>query len=109
MSKRFARRVEDFVCVRCGARVAGDGYTNHCPACLWSLHVDVHPGDRAESCGGAMRPVAVEDKGGKRTITHRCEKCGAERRCRTSPGDDDAALYALAREAAQAATGRRRT
>ena len=109
MSKRFARRVEDFVCGNCGAEVTGDGYTNHCPACLWSLHVDVNPGDRAESCGGAMRPIGIETKGGKRALVHRCEKCGAERRCKTSPGDDAEALYALARASAEAVIGKRRT
>ena len=24
----------------------GNGYTNHCPKCLWSKHVDINPGDR---------------------------------------------------------------
>jgi hypothetical protein len=105
MSKRFARTLEDFVCANCRASVAGDGYTNHCPKCLWSRHVDVNPGDRAEECGGKMRPVRVEDKGGKRTLLHVCEKCGAERRCKSSAQDDPEALYALARDAA---TGRTR-
>jgi RNHCP domain len=106
MSKRFARRIEDFVCTHCGAGATGDGYTNHCPKCLWSAHVDVHPGDRAESCGGAMRPVAVEDKGGKRALVHRCERCGAERRCKTAPDDDLDAILAVARRASEAALGR---
>jgi hypothetical protein len=109
MSRRFARRVEDFVCAHCGTAVTGDGYTNHCPNCLWSLHVDVNPGDRAEKCGGAMRPIAVETKGGKRALLHRCETCGVERRCKTSPQDDANAIFALAREAAEAAIGKRRT
>ncbi|MCM0019996.1 MAG: RNHCP domain-containing protein [Tagaea sp.] len=108
MSKRFARNVEDFVCARCGTAVTGDGYTNHCPKCLWSAHVDVHPGDRAETCGGAMRPIGVEEKGGKRALVHRCETCGAERRCKTSPRDDANALYALARASAEASIGRTR-
>jgi hypothetical protein len=105
MSKRFARRIEDFVCANCGASVSGDGYTNHCPKCLWSRHVDVNPGDRAEECGGNMRPVRVEDKGGRRALLHRCEKCGAERRCKVSSRDGSEAIYALARAAA---TGRTR-
>ncbi len=107
MSGSFTRRVEDFTCVKCGAKTRGDGYTNHCPKCLWSLHVDVAPGDRAEDCGGAMRPVGVEDKGGKRSIVHVCDKCGITRRCRTSPGDDADAIYALARSAAEGVIGRR--
>jgi hypothetical protein len=109
MSKRFARNVEDFVCAKCATKVTGDGYTNHCPKCLWSLHVDVNPGDRAETCGGAMRPVTVETKGGKRALLHRCETCGAERRCKVSSRDEPSAIYALARDAAESAIGKRRT
>ena len=52
--KKFIKVKEDFVCEHCGAEVKGDGYTNHCPKCLWSKHVDVHPGDRAAECGGMM-------------------------------------------------------
>ena len=95
MAKRFARNIEDFACVACGRLVEGDGYTNHCPACLTSLHVDSNPGDRAAGCGGIMRPVGLETAGGKRSIVFRCEKCGVVRRCRASPGDSEAALIAL--------------
>ncbi|MFA6992594.1 MAG: RNHCP domain-containing protein, partial [Candidatus Gracilibacteria bacterium] len=42
MPKRFSRTIEDFVCEKCGAKVKGDGYTNHCPKCLWSKHVDIN-------------------------------------------------------------------
>ena len=54
MSKLFERNVEDFVCTVCGQQVEGNGYTNHCPKCLSSLHVDINPGDRASSCYGVM-------------------------------------------------------
>ncbi len=107
MSRKFQRRVEDFACANCGRPVAGDGYTNHCPHCLWSLHVDVNPGDRAETCGGRMSPVAVETAGGQWTIVHECTACGARRRCRTSEADSRDALVALARAAAEGASGRR--
>ena len=43
----FTRKVEDFTCEHCGREVHGNGYTNHCPHCLHSKHVDVNPGDRA--------------------------------------------------------------
>ncbi|SMF53758.1 RNHCP domain-containing protein [Tistlia consotensis] len=97
MAKRFQRRVEDFVCEHCGRAVTGDGFTNHCPACLWSKHVDLDPGDRAAGCGGAMRPVAVESRARGYLITHRCERCGLEKRNRASPADDFAAILAVAR------------
>ncbi|MEI6843317.1 MAG: RNHCP domain-containing protein [bacterium] len=78
-SQTFIKNKEDFVCEKCGFAVQGNGYTNHCPQCLWSKHVDVHPGDRAESCGGMMEPIRVEVKKGEYTIIHKCERCGLER------------------------------
>ena len=79
-AKRFTRRKEDFTCENCGEFVIGDGYTNHCPKCLWSKHVDINPGDRRESCGGLMEPVDMELKHGWPVVTQRCVKCGFERR-----------------------------
>ncbi|HCR42265.1 TPA: hypothetical protein DIV45_02815, partial [Patescibacteria group bacterium] len=38
--KNFIRTKEDFTCENCGHRVKGSGYTNHCPKCLYSQHVD---------------------------------------------------------------------
>jgi len=58
--KRFQKRIEDFVCERCGAFVKGTGYTDHCPECLWSKHVDVNPGDREAECGGLMEHVDTD-------------------------------------------------
>lgn len=92
----FTRRVEDFICASCGAENAGDGYTNHCAACLWSLHVDVDPGDRAATCGGLMEPVGAELDGRRERLVHRCVRCGVERRCRTAAADDRAVLIAVA-------------
>ena len=100
MEKRFQRRVEDFQCLHCGRTVSGNGFTNHCPACLWSRHVDVNPGDRAAECGGPMRPVGHETTGGRTMILHRCETCGFERRNRLAPDDDMNALIRLAGETA---------
>lgn len=72
----FIKNKEDFVCEKCGTNVVGNGYTNHCPNCLWSKHVDVFPGDRSATCGGMMEPVSVNKKGSEYVITHKCEKCG---------------------------------
>jgi len=72
-----------FICCHCGKEVLPltDGsYRNHCPFCLYSLHVDVVPGDRASTCGGQMLPIKIiynSNKGYQ--IVHRCEKCGFER------------------------------
>lgn len=69
--------MENFTCEQCGKRVTGDGYTNHCPGCLWSKHVDEYPGDRTSLCGGAMEPhSALVSSGGSCRIVHRCIRCG---------------------------------
>lgn len=73
----------------------GDGYTNHCPGCLWSQHVDVHPGDRAAACKGLMRPIGLEHKRGLVVLIHRCEVCGFLRRNRSAEADHFAAIVAL--------------
>jgi hypothetical protein len=87
MSEKFKKKKENFVCEHCGFEVVGDGYTNHCPMCLWSKHVDVFPGDRAESCEGLMEPIGLELKNGKEVIVHKCVKCKAVRKCKVSKDD----------------------
>ena len=97
-TKRFTRVQEDFTCARCGTTVQGDGYTDHCTHCLWSLHVDIHPGDRLATCGGLMKPVGVESGRRGWIIGYRCERCGHERRNRTSSSDEFDAVLRLAGE-----------
>ena len=75
----FKRTKEDFECEYCGKEVIGDGYTNHCPECLWSKHVDIEPGDRASECKGLMRPVLLEEKKGGHVVLHRCTQCSFEK------------------------------
>jgi len=86
--KKFTKNIEDFTCAHCSAHVKGDGYTNHCPHCLWSQDVDINPGDRASTCGGLMKPIGIETTGDKFIIIHKCEKCGKIARCRASENDD---------------------
>ncbi|MCR4334418.1 MAG: RNHCP domain-containing protein [Patescibacteria group bacterium] len=76
MAKSFIRTIEDFTCKHCKIIVKGDGYTNHCPDCLWSMHVDVNPGDRLHDCGGLMKPILLDKKGDIYVISHKCEICG---------------------------------
>jgi len=76
MSKTFQKKIEDFVCENCGRKVKGSGYTNHCPNCLWSRHVDINPGDRKQSCKGMMKPIGIEKKAQSLYIVHLCIKCG---------------------------------
>lgn len=97
MDPKFQRTVEDFTCEHCGVHVIGNGYTNHCPQCLWSKHVDINPGDRASDCGGMMEPLSVEGSTGKGyRIRHHCQKCGHEKVNDASSLDSTDALVALA-------------
>ncbi len=85
--KRFSKNDDSFVCLHCGREVPPLGYTsrNHCPYCLWSIHVDVNPGDRANDCRGALRPIRTEPDPKKGfVVIHRCEKCGEIRRNRAA-------------------------
>ena len=75
----FKKVVEDFICEQCGKTVSGSGYTNHCPQCLWSKHVDIDPGDRASDCEGLMEPLRLEEKDGAPRVLHRCMLCGHEK------------------------------
>ena len=88
MPRRFTRTYEDFRCAQCGRQVAGNGYTNHCPACLWSLHVDVHPGDRAATCRALMQPIGLLYERGEFVVLHECVRCGLRRRNRASFDDN---------------------
>ena len=89
------RKIESFTCEQCGASVKGDGYTNHCPKCLWSKHVDIAPGDRRAACRGPMRPVAARYVKDEYIIYHRCEGCGYEITNRASPSDSSELLISL--------------
>jgi hypothetical protein len=91
----FTRRKEDFRCLHCATAVRGNGYTNHCPRCLWSRHVDVNPGDRTAECGAAMEPIGALWEGGEIIVVQRCLACGHTRRNRAAANDDRDALLAL--------------
>lgn len=97
ITRRFSRNKEDFVCGHCGGRVKGNGYTNHCPRCLWSRHVDINPGDRASNCMGMMKPIRAEYLHGNYTIVYRCQKCGIVKKNKESESDDRELLVELAK------------
>ena len=96
MVKHFIRKKEDFICFKCGEKVIGTGYTNHCPKCLFSLHVDKDvPGDRLSKCKGEMKPVRTESKGGDYIIVHKCSKCGKIARNKAAKNDNFGAILDL--------------
>ena len=60
----FEKKDEEFICVNCNKKVEKLEYTSrdHCPYCLYSLHVDITPGDRLNSCRGKLEPIYLEQK-----------------------------------------------
>jgi RNHCP domain len=80
--------------------LSNGSYRNHCPACLWSKHVDQEPGDRASDCCNLMLPERIENRRGKGlVIIHRCVQCGFTRANRIADdiaqGDDIDAITAV--------------
>ena len=98
MSTKFQRKIEDFVCEHCGQKVEGDGYTDHCPNCLWGKHVDINPGDRANSCGGALEPIWAEMTRDGHNIGYRCVKCGTLGKNRSHKDDDFNAILDIVKK-----------
>ena len=93
-TKRFTKNDNGFICANCSFEVMPLGRTsrNHCPRCLCSLHVDILPGDRANTCGGILRPVRVFPDPKKGYVIHyKCDKCGEE-------GNNKAALKMSAKD-----------
>lgn len=85
--KKFQKKIEDFTCEHCGNVVAGKGYTNHCPQCLWSKHVDINPGDRKATCLGLMQPIGGGRDHRGEYILHKCVVCGHQKRNKLSLDD----------------------
>ncbi len=71
-----------FICLNCHKKIeklTNGSYRNHCPFCLYSLHVDKHPGDRASTCGGLMAPIGLAYKSKKGwQLIHCCQRCGIQ-------------------------------
>jgi DNA-directed RNA polymerase subunit RPC12/RpoP len=94
--------LRSFQCGHCGADVSldapGTSHRNHCPACLWSRHLDKNvPGDRKAGCPGGMEPIAVTIRGERRwMLIHRCLRCGRLRMNRTAADDNVLLLMQLA-------------
>jgi hypothetical protein len=85
-----------FICEHCHNTIPGEApgtaHRNHCPHCLWSLHVDLKIGDRRSGCRGPMEPIAVQvQNNGEWALIHRCRRCGLIRTNRIA-GDDNAYL-----------------
>ena len=60
--KRFNMLDEEFICENCHKKVSKLKYSarDHCNFCLYSLHVDILPGDRKNTCHGLLKPIDIE-------------------------------------------------
>lgn len=90
-----------FICEKCGRTVPGEApgsaHRNHCPECLWSLHVDLKPGDRRSCCRGLMEPISVWCRADAEwSLLHRCRRCSFIRANRICGDDSLAALLSIA-------------
>ena len=93
---RHSRTSEDeaFKCRQCrrfiGALPSGGSHRNHCPFCLYSLHVDDRKtGDRQSICRSRMEPIgSFQRRNGEHVLVHRCLGCGFERFNRIAADDD---------------------
>lgn len=80
-----------FVCRNCGKEVKPLGYTSrdHCPHCLYSIHVDIEPGDRENTCLGNLVPISIENNAKKGyVIVYKCSICGEIKRNKSANDDD---------------------
>jgi rubrerythrin len=96
--KKFQKRVENFICEHCGFFVKGSGYTDHCPKCLWSKHVDINPGDRESGCNGMMKPIGIKIEQGEYVIYYQCIKCGYKHRVKSNPEDNFEEILKLSKQ-----------
>ncbi len=90
-TKRFLARDEEFICENCGKKVSKLGYSSrdHCPYCLHSKHIDINPGDRAESCCGDLEPIGIEINNRKGyVILFKCKKCGKVKKNKAAEDDN---------------------
>ncbi|MFR2534505.1 MAG: RNHCP domain-containing protein [Clostridia bacterium] len=98
MERRFTEIDEEFICDNCGKLVKKLGYScrDHCPYCLHSKHVDIFPGDRAQTCHGELEPIGLEINSKKGyVIIFRCKKCGETRKNKAATDDDKELLISL--------------
>ena len=75
--KKFNMIDENFICENCGKKVLKLNYTarDHCPYCLYSKHLDINPGDRANNCQGLLKPISIEKYKNTYKIIYKCLKC----------------------------------
>lgn len=100
----FKKNDSGFICQKCGNKVEPLNYSSrdHCNHCLYSLHVDIMPGDRLNECRGLMCPIGIEIDGKKGyIIRYQCQKCGQLHRNKTAQDDDFDAILKVMNDASK--------
>lgn len=75
--KKFTKNNQRFICINCNKEVSlhPTSSRDHCNYCLYSLHVDIYPGDRLNECKGILKPIDVEVNADKTKLIYECQKC----------------------------------
>lgn len=79
---------------------------NHCPHCLWSIHIDEKTGDRQSICHGKMEPITLTfkpskknkygpEKKGEILLVHLCQTCHQIRLNRIAADDDTTKIISI--------------
>lgn len=94
-------------------KIFGQFQRNHCPKCLYSIHIDDKYGDRKMWCGHKINengpdyddanfsssllvPISKTiNHNGILCIVHECEKCKKDRICKVAPDDNKQILATL--------------
>jgi uncharacterized CHY-type Zn-finger protein len=86
----FSKNNESFICINCSKEVSKHPTSSrdHCNFCLYGLHVDIEPGDRANECRGILVPIGLKIANTKEQIAYRCQGCNQVVTCVTAPDDN---------------------
>ena len=98
--KQFFKKDEEFICDNCGKSVGKLLYTtrDHCPYCLYSKHVDINPGDRANKCLGLLVPIDIEKFKSSYKIIYKCNICGMIHKNIMASDDDFEKIIVLSKK-----------
>lgn len=101
-----------FTCKNCQKKIQtkgpiGTNNRNHCPFCLFSLHLDEkNAGDRKSKCKGKMKTIALtfkknkkdkysKNKKGELMLVHKCNTCAKYSINRLASDDDSKKILKL--------------
>jgi len=89
--KTFEKNDNSFICRVCGKNVPALKYSSrdHCSKCLCSIHIDINPGDRLNTCLGTLIPEDIETSNKKGYIVkYKCQKCSQFHNNKTAEDDN---------------------